>query len=349
MKKAGRKDPAVAAGIFAAAIGVALLLHKLVDDSLYVSQVFTLAVAVTALCTRGYACGVIVSLLSVFAVNYLFMYPYYAFTLMLPGYAITFVVMLLVSLIISTLVTRIKRQEEVRRAAEKEKLRADLLRSVSHDIRTPLASISGAASALIENRSLPESEQKELLRSIGDDAEWLIRVTENILSVTKFSGGDEPIRKSEEVLEEIISDTIVKFRRKYPSIRVRVMKPERIIVVSADATLISQVLMNLFENSALHGVSVTEITVWVALEPERVSVTVSDDGNGIPEEKLSAIFEGQPVTTRQSDGRRSMGIGLTVCRSILRAHGGDIEAANRPAGGAEFKFYLPHREEQDVC
>ena len=152
--------------------------------------------------------------------------------------------MLLVSLIVSTLTTQIKKQEQLRFDVETEKMRVNLLRSLSHDLRTPLASILGASSVLLEQENLSPEERDELAQDIQKEAHWLSRVTENILSVTKFSGSGVALKKEEEVLEEIVSSAIVKFRRHHPEVAVTVERPENILLAPMDATLIEQVLTN---------------------------------------------------------------------------------------------------------
>ena len=150
------------------------------------------------------------------------------------------------------------------------------------------------------------------------------------------------------MLEEIVSSAIVKFRRHHPEVAVTVERPENILLAPMDATLIEQVLTNLFENAAIHGKNATAIRVTISQKPGRAAVTVEDNGAGFSPEALEHIFDGlQPASVTHSDNRRNMGIGLNVCRSIIRAHGGDIAAENRQGGGAAIRFWLPREEEEE--
>jgi len=232
--------------------------------------------------------------------------------------------------------------------AEMEKMRANLLRSVSHDLRTPLTSIIGASSVLMENEEMTDDERRELVREISKDAKWLVRVTENILSVTKFAGSGVALKKEYEVVEEVVSGAIVKFRKNHGDMRVVVKKPEEILLAPMDATLMEQVIINLFDNVCEHGKNASEIEVEIQQADENVRITVSDNGAGIPQNKLAHLFDGQTSASESavSDNRRNMGIGLSVCRSIIRAHGGEIYAYNNAKGGASISFMLPASEDE---
>ncbi len=343
------RDLLFSLGVLAAASGICLLLSKVNDDNNpFAMAVFILAVAVISSRTSGYWYGVGAACAGVLCVNYLFTRPFFQFNWSATGYPLTFAAMLLVSVIISTLTTQLKRQEQLRFDMETEKLRANLLRSVSHDLRTPLASILGSSSMLLEQKNLSSEERDELAWDIQKEAHWLIRVTENILSVTKFTGSDVKLKKEDEVLEEIVSSAIVKFRRHHPEITITVNRPENILLAPMDATLVEQVLLNLFENAAAHGKNADTIRVSILPETNRAVVVVTDNGAGFSPEALEHLFDGlQPAAASHSDNRRHMGIGLNVCRSIIRAHGGDITAGNGREGGAEIRFWLPREEEEE--
>lgn len=335
---------------FAAAITISSTLSGIFDPTHHNSfavSIFILAVAVVARLTDGYIYGVVASVVGVFLVNYALTFPFFEFNMSIAGYPLTFAAMLLVSLLVSALTTQIKKQNQLQLEVEREKTRANLLRSVSHDIRTPLTSILGASSVLLENESLPPADREDLLREINKDARWLIRLTENILSVTKFSGDGVVLKKEAEALEEILGSAIRKFRKGDGSMPITVTKPEKILLVSMDATLIEQVLINLFENVLEHGETATRIVVNVACEKGRVWIRVEDDGVGISADMLRHVFDGRAIsiTRSHSDDRRNMGIGLSVCQAIVRAHGGEIFAYNSPQGGAGIRFWLPYEEE----
>ena len=308
----------------------------------FVSMLFVLTVALTARLTEGYVCGVTASFVGVICVNYVFTYPYWEFNFTIAGYPLTFFTMLSVSLLVSTLTSQIKRQEQLRMETERETMRANLLRAVSHDLRTPLTSIVGSTSALLESGDLLESEQRTaLLRSVRDEAQWLIRMVENLLSITRMGDGEARISKELEAAEEVLSSVAMKFQQRFPGVRLELEAPQEPLFVPMDAILVEQVLMNLLENAAYHGGS-TLIRLSARRQGGEAVFAVADNGRGIPEEALPHIFSpalrGGPAA---SDGRRSMGIGLSVCRSIVAAHGGTMSAANAPAGGAIFCFTLP--------
>ena len=160
------------------------------------SMVFVLAVFLISVYTDGYVWGVVASLIGVLAVNFAFRSPYFAFNFTLPENLFSGMAMLVVSIMTSTLTTRIKKQEQLRMESETEKMRATLLRAVSHDLRTPLTSIYGACSTVIENYDSLEKEQKlKLLGEACSDAQWLNRMVENLLSVTRFDGGQVAVQR----------------------------------------------------------------------------------------------------------------------------------------------------------
>ena len=180
-------------------------------------MIFVLGVFLVSWRTQGYFWGISTSLVSVLAVNYVFTYPYYAFDLITPECLVSAVVMLIVAILTGTLTTQIKHQQRIRAEIERERMRGNLLRAVSHDLRTPLTSIYGATSAVVENYDSLSREQKlELLEGTTEDAQWLIRMVENLLSVTRIDDEKVSITKSPTVLEELVDTVLVKFRKRCP-------------------------------------------------------------------------------------------------------------------------------------
>ena len=310
-------------------------------------MVFVLGVFLIAWRTQGYFWGVASSLVSVMAVNYAFTYPYWAFNLIRPECLASAVVMLIVSIMTSTLTTQLKRQEQMKAEAEKERMPGNLLRAVSHDLRTPLTSIYGACSAMRDNfDALPRQTHMKLLSDVCADAQWLVRMVENLLSVTRVDAATVRLSKNGTVLEELIDAVLVKFRKHYPDIDVHVEIPEEFVSIPMDAMLISQVLMNLLENAVFHAKGMENLRLRVEVKGSWAYFYVEDDGCGIPEEKLSRLFTGMLDSEAPTDqSRSSMGIGLSVCSAIIKAHGGEIWANKRAGGGTEVGFRLEMEDE----
>ncbi len=341
-------DFLLTAACLALATVLCTLLRQIDDGSgYYVSLIFVLAVACISRWTEGYFWGIFSAVSGVLFVNYVFTYPYWELNFTITGYPLTFLAMLAVSLMISTMNTQIKKQEKLRIETEKEAVRANLLRAMSHDIRTPLTSIVGNTAAILDNGDSFSPEQKRrLLQDVNDDAQWLIRMVENLLSITRMSNGQAKIEKDCEAAEEIVAVSVSKFSKRFPGIHVSVEVPDEVLMVPMDATLIRQVIMNLLENAAIHGNGVTEICVRLSREGCRACFAVSDNGVGIPKEKLANIFKGglSDVSRSNFDMKKNMGIGLSVCYTIVKAHGGTMTAENQETGGACFRFYLPMEE-----
>ena len=335
------------AAILVTATVLCTLLRRLDSGGGYVHLIFVLAVATISRWTEGFFWGIFSSVTGVLLVNYVFTYPYWEFNFTITGYPFTFLAMLTVSMMISTMNTQIKKQEKLRIETEKEAVRANLLRAMSHDIRTPLTSIVGNTAAILDNEGSFSPEQKRcLLEDVNEDAQWLIRMVENLLSITRMSGGQARIEKDCEAAEEIVAVSVSKFTKRFPSINVSVEVPDEVLMVPMDATLIRQVIMNLLENAAIHGGNVTQIRVCLSREGTNACFSVSDNGVGIPKERLSTIFNGglSGVSHNNFDMKKNMGIGLSVCYTIVKAHGGTMTAENLETGGACFRFYLPMEE-----
>ena len=308
------------------------------------SMVFLLAVFFVSMYTDGYWWGVAASITSVLAVNFAFRTPYFAFNFTIPENIFSGVVMLVVSFMTSTLTTRIKKQEQLRMESETEKMRANLLRAVSHDLRTPLTSIYGACSTVIDNYDSLGREQKvKLLSEACADAQWLNRMVENLLSVTRIDG--VAIQKTPTVLEELVDTVLVRFQKLHPGVPVEVKLPDDFIVIPMDSMLIQQVLTNLLENAVLHAEGMTHLTLRVFTLGRRAVFEVIDNGCGIPKEQLKRLFSGTTLAQdTSSSGRHGMGIGLSVCAAIIKAHGGEIKAESTPGEGTTIRFWLETEE-----
>ena len=344
------RDLAIAFGLYLAAVLLCLFLRNidLHRDTSYVAVIFLLDVFLTAYWTNGYILGIITAVAGVFSVDYIFTYPYWHISFTLTGFPLTFLVMMTISVLTAAVTSRAKQTETVRREAEREKMYADLLRAVSHDIRTPLTGIVGATNVLLEqDGELTQEQRQQLLRSTNEDAQWLIRIVENLLSITRIHNSEEArVKKAPEAAEEVIGSAVAKTQKHYPDVEVHVSVPHELMMVPMDPLLIEQVLVNLMENAVIHG-ETNHIDVSLREEGSCAVIAVADDGRGIPQHLLSKLFEGSARSDRSQDGKRSMGIGLSVCRTIVLAHGGVIRGDNKPEGGAVFTVTLPMKGDDD--
>ncbi len=315
-----------------------------------ITTAFAFAVFLISLMTDGYVWGLAAAAASVLLVNYAFTFPYFAFDFVSTSNFISALVMGFIAVLTGTLTTQIKHQETVRAEAEMERMRANLLRAVSHDLRTPLTTIYGSSCALRENRELLTPEQTDdMLRGIQEDSQWLVRMVENLLSVTRIDSGKVRINMTSTALDELVDAVVVKFRKRYPNQKVELSLPEELVMIPMDPILIQQVLINILENAVQHGTGLTWLELRVELDGADAVFFVSDDGCGIPETRLPRLFTGvyQPDDRPADNTKGNAGIGLSVCATIIRAHGGAIGAENRTQGGARFWFRLKTEDYTD--
>lgn len=317
------------------------------NDTSYVSMIFLLDVFLTALLTDGFFFSLTIAVFAVLSVDYIFTPPYWEVSFTLAGFPLTFLVMMIICVATGIVTSRAKRVSEMEREAEREKIHSNLLRAVSHDIRTPLTGIVGATNVLLEqDADLTPQQRRELLQNANEEAQWLIHIVENLLSITRIGAGEDArVTKTPEAAEEVIEGAVGKFRRSYPQIDVRVDLPEDFFLVPMDPLLIQQVLTNLLENAAVHGVTTTQVTVSLEKRGRWARFTVEDNGRGIPELRLHNLFDGTQ-SAQQGDSTRSMGIGLSVCKTVVAAHRGKINGENKKGGGARFTVDLPLEEEE---
>lgn len=330
---------------FLASLGIKFLF----ETPSLIPAVFVLAVFLISLLTDGYIYGLISALASVLAFNFAFAFPIYEFNFAIEENAVSALIMIAVTLLTCTLTAKIKRQEELRNESEMEKLRANLLRAISHDLRTPLTAIYGSASTIADNYyNLKDDDKITMLNGIKEDSQWLIRMVENLLSVTRFDSGNVKLIKSSVVLEELIDSALSKFQKRYPKVNITIEIPDDFITVLCDPILIEQVLLNLFENSVRHAKNFTYINLKVFTIGNTAVFEVHDDGIGIDSKILKNIFTSFSQSDSYADGKtHSMGIGLSVCAAIIKAHGGSISAENAKDGGATFRFTLYSEEENE--
>jgi two-component system, OmpR family, sensor histidine kinase KdpD len=320
-------------------------------NSANITLVYILALILTSRYTNSYRYGICSALIYVILVNYFFTYPYFSLNFTLSGYPLTFIVMLVISLLTSATTSHLKIQakllserEEMLQKADKEKMRANLLRAISHDLRTPLTSIIGTSATYLESKNLSEEERTILLQHIYDDSTWLLHMVENLLSVTRIQDTDTKVKKTEEAIEEVISEAISRFKKRQPDAKLEVKIPDELVVVPMDPLLIEQVIINLLENAWIHSHSIHSVTLSITHNSEEVAFHIRDYGIGIPPEQIPTIFDGMTTgLSRTIDGKRGMGIGLSICKTIIEAHKGSIIARNCNPG-AEFIFTLPKED-----
>ena len=239
-----------------------------------------------------------------------------------------------------------REKEEAAILAESEQLRANLLRSISHDLRTPLTTISGNASNLLSNgANIDEEEKQQLYNDIYDDSMWLIHLVENLLYTTRIEEGRMELRMSTELLSEIVEEALNHVGRNDVEKRIRMNLGEEFLLVKADARLMMQVVINLVDNAMKYTPKESLVTVTVKREGFWAAVEVADQGNGIPDDEKEKIFEKFYYGTGEiADNRRSLGLGLYLCKVILKAHGGDIMLKDNEPCGSIFRFCLPLEE-----
>lgn len=336
-------DAAFMVAILAAMFLINLGMQEVFKTHNMVSAIFILGVFIISMKTDGYFWGIAASLISMFIVNFTFTYPFYAFNFIIPENLASAIIMLVVSVFTSTMNTKVKIQEKLKRETEQERMRANLLRAISHDLRTPLTSIYGSTSTVIQHYDMLDKARKlQLLDEVRNDADWLIRMVENLLSVTKVGDSNVEIAKTPTVLEELLESVLVKFRKRYPDQKVTISLPDELIMIPMDAMLIEQVFINLLENAVTHAEGMTTLWINVRTSDNNAIIEVADDGCGMTSEQLEKIFTGSVKSdSKITDGRRnSMGIGMSVCNAIIRAHGGTISAKNREGGGTSVCFAL---------
>ena len=236
-------------------------------------------------------------------------------------------------------------KERVADLAKSEQLRADLLRSISHDLRTPLCSVSGNADTLLHNGScLDEATKQQIYKDIYDDSEWLIGVVENLLYVTRLNDGRMKLELTDQLADEVVNEAVSHLKQKSVGHTVTV-KCDDLILARMDAQLIVQVIVNLIDNALKYTEQGSEICVSAEKQGGDVVIRVTDNGNGIADDMKPHIFE-MFYTGKNTvaDSRRNFGIGLTLCKSIVELHGGTLTLTDNVPHGCIFTFTLPLSE-----
>lgn len=232
-------------------------------------------------------------------------------------------------------------QERTKLEVQREHMKSSMLRSISHDFRTPLTGIMGDCNLILENPAMHEDKKMSLLQDAREQTVWLMKMMENILSMTKIESGRQYIEKHAEVVDDVVCEAekhVIALReiRNY-----RVSLPESVVVARMDGKMIIQVLVNLLDNALKHTIEKGYIFLNVSYRDKKVYFVVEDDGDGIPEGMKEKIFdEFVSLSERSTDQKRGIGLGLAICKEVVQAHGGEIWAENRAEGGARFTFWL---------
>jgi two-component system sensor histidine kinase KdpD len=320
-------------------------------DLVNVAMVYLLAVVIVALrFSRGPA--ITASVLCVVAFDVLFVPPQGMLTVDDVQYLLTFAIMLAVALIIARLVESVRRQAAAQAAleieAETERIRSTLLASISHDLRTPLAVMAGASSSLEQSgERLTAPERKALAKSIFDQAREMSEHVAKVLQMTRLEMNAIKLDRDWASLSEIVGAVLARLSERMAAHRVIVELPDDLPLIKVDATLIEQALGNLLENCAKHTPAGTIVRVHAQRRDAEIVITVEDYSGGLPARDIERIFaKFHRGSVEGTD--TGFGLGLAICRAIVRLHGGQVWAESVPAGGTAFRFTLPLEEAPSV-
>lgn len=336
--------------ILAVATCIGLLFSGLGFTEANIITLYLLAVLLASLVTTSRMCSFVNSILSVLVFNFFFTVPQFTLHAYEKGYPVTFAVMFIASWITSTLAMRVKehaqKAAEAELLAQKEQLRANLLRSISHDLRTPLTSISGNASNLLSNsESFDEDTKKQIYSDIYEDSMWLINLVENLLSVSRMEDGKMILHFQTELMDEIITEALHHIKKRGGHHSIIFEENDDFILAKIDGKLIVQVIINLIDNAIKYTPAGTEIRIKCKKDADKVIVDITDTGDGIVDSEKTRVFEMFFTGSNTiADSRRSIGLGLFLCKSIVEAHGGEIILLDNKPHGCIFQFTLPAGE-----
>lgn len=233
-------------------------------------------------------------------------------------------------------------QQSSKMEIEKERLRNNLLRAISHDLRTPLTTICGSTDTLLNNNSyLDDTMKRELLENIYNDSQWLINLVENLLSVSRIDDGNIKLNRKTEVIEEVIAEALTHLDKRIKEHELILNIPDELIEIKIDAKLIEQVLINIINNAIKYTNKGSKIILDIIKEKKQVRFQISDNGLGIDDNDISHIFDMFYTASKKGDSERGFGLGLSLCKSIVNAHNGKIGIKNNKDGGATFYFCIP--------
>jgi two-component system sensor histidine kinase KdpD len=371
------REPVSWAGALAGAVAVVVVTSALVPARDSISRatpalLLVVPVLIAAL-LGGRVAALAIGVMSAVAFNLAFIRPFWTPKIALLDDGVALAVFLAVAVILGTVVAS---EAERRRAAEAraaeiqemheryeavvaereahadeatrlavleqvDEQRRALIRSVSHDLRTPLATIRAVATDLRSDAAYDDATRHELLDLVADEAQRLDRLVANLLSLSRIEAGALRPQLQAVDLEELVNERVRRLDRLFRQVRVQVELPTDLPLVDADYVLIDQVITNLLENAARHSPPRSMVRVGARQGGDVVVAWVSDEGTGVPTYQAERIFE----PFQRGDGSQSSGVGLAICRAIVEAHGGRIELTGEPGGGARFSFSLPVRRD----
>lgn len=242
----------------------------------------------------------------------------------------------------------IKERQEARIEAENERLRADLLRMISHDLRTPLTSIYGHATNLLQQEEQMDScVKRQIYQDIYADSRWLIELVENLLAITRLDQKQVDLHRNQDVVEDVIEEALKHVEGHTQGHKIVFERNDDFSLAYMDSRLIMQVVVNLINNAIKYTPSESTIRIVTKTESSMVFVTVMDDGPGIPDEQKEHVFEMfYTGTGKLTDTKRSLGLGLALCKSVIEAHHGELILEDNQPHGAKFTFSLPQSKEE---
>ena len=335
-----------------------------------VLMIFLLEVLFTTVAAGGPIFASFTALYAFLVINYFFTPPRYDFRIATTGDLIALITFLATAVVVGTIVSDLRRQRELaeegekaarelvrvreqeekaRSAAEREELRSTLLRSVAHDLRSPLTALSGTSRMLEEDYDrFSDEERRRFLSDMSEEILWLSSKVENILSKTILDEKNILLHKESEAVDDIVGEAVARMRRLLRGRPFSVGLPDEVLMVPMDGNLIVQVLINLLGNAVRHTPSESAVALSVSREGDSAVFCVSDTGTGIDPAIRDTLFD--RFVTRDADSpdrRRGIGLGLAICRTIVEAHGGTITAEDNEPHGAVFRFTLPLETESD--
>ena len=278
------------------------------ENTANIALLYIIAQILIARYTNGYLHGLFSSVFSVICINFFFTYPFFRLNFTLSGYPVTFIGMLIITLLTT----------------------------------------ATTSSLLSDGSILSDAEKRELLENIENDSSWLLNMVENLLRVTRINDTvTHQVNKTPEIVEEVVAEAVQRLKKRFPSASIIVHVPTDYLLIPMDAILIEQVLINLLENALIHSGSSHSLELTVTDHPDHVTFCVKDFGHGLNPDVIPDIFSGICHNTGSVDSHKGMGIGLSICKTIIDAHNGYIEAKNH-TNGALFLFTLPKEEEENI-